>query len=85
VPDVSQGARGVALLSVPIVSFFAAAALGGSGYLAAFGHEALVTQDDYPTYTVDEVVPDYEPAMAFGPESSEMEMVADDFIAFGPE
>lgn len=34
--ELSQGARGVALLSVPIVSFFAAAALGGSGYLAAF-------------------------------------------------
>jgi hypothetical protein len=61
------------------------AVAGVCGYLAAFGHEALVTQDDYPTYTVDEVVPDYEPAMAFGPESSEMEMVADDFIAFGPE
>jgi NhaP-type Na+/H+ or K+/H+ antiporter len=34
--ELSKGARGVALLSVPIVSFFSATALGGSGYLAAF-------------------------------------------------
>lgn len=61
------------------------AVAGVCGYLAAFGHEAYVGVDDYPTYTIDEVVPDYEPAMAFGPESAETEMVADDFIAFGPE
>lgn len=34
--ELSAGSRGVALLSVPIISFFGAAALGGSGYLAAF-------------------------------------------------
>lgn len=34
--ELSKGARGVALLTVPIGSFFVAAAFGGSGYLAAF-------------------------------------------------
>lgn len=34
--ELSTGVRGVAMLTVPIVSFFVSAAFGGSGYLAAF-------------------------------------------------
>lgn len=61
--DMSQGVRGVAMLTVPIVSFFVSAALGGSGYLAAFvagllfhvSHEREKDVEHYGEHFIDSI------------------------------
>lgn len=61
--ELSTGVRGVAMLTVPIVSFFVSAAFGGSGYLAAFiagllfhvSHEREKDVEHYGEHFIDSI------------------------------